>query len=175
MESVEIKEGIKCEFNNNILKCKKEDIEAVRKLFVKGTEIKVENNKLIFICERANRKDIASIKSTIAHIENMFKGLNEKFMYKLEICHVHFPMSIKVQSDKVLVSNFLGEKKSRTAEILPEVEVEVKGNEIIVSSSNIENAGQTAANIERATKVRMKDRRIFQDGIFIKEKPGGKL
>jgi len=42
-----------------------------------------------------------------------------------------------------------------------------------VRSGNKYAAGQTAANLEQATRVRKKDRRVFQDGIFIVEKPTG--
>jgi len=80
-----------------------------------------------------------------------------------------------VEGDEIIIKNFLGEKIPRKAKILPNTSVEIKSNQIIVSSSNIEFAGQTAANIERATKIKKRDRRIFQDGIFIIEKPGEKL
>ena len=52
------------------------------------------------------------------------------------------------------------------------VEVKVDKENIEIKSDNIERAGQSAANIEKGTKVRNKDRRIYQDGIFITEKPG---
>jgi len=83
-------------------------------------------------------------------------------------------MTLKLEGDKLKISNFLGEKISRVAQVLPNVEVEIKGNEITISSHNKESAGQTAANFEKATKVKGRDRRIFQDGIFITHKPGDK-
>ena len=44
-----------------------------------------------------------------------------------------------------------------------------------VSSVDKELAGQVAANFETATKVPMKDRRVFQDGIFIINKAGREM
>jgi len=38
---------------------------------------------------------------------------------------------------------------------------------VIVEGIDIEHVGQTAANIELATKVKDKDRRVFADGIYI--------
>jgi len=42
----------------------------------------------------------------------------------------------------------------------------------VLNGPNLEDAGQTAANIERATKIKGFDPRVFQDGIYIIEKPG---
>lgn len=115
------------------------------------------------------------IKTYISHAENIFKGLEEKFIYELEICNVHFPITAKVENDKVIISNFVGEKVNRAANILEGVEVEIKGQKISVSGPDIEKTGQTAANIEKTARISKKDRRVFQDGIFITSKPGGPI
>jgi hypothetical protein len=51
-------------------------------------------------------------------------------------------MTLKVEKGKLLINNFLGEKKPRTAIIKPNVNVEVKGQEVFVSSHDKDLAGQ---------------------------------
>ena len=171
----DIPEGISGEISGDILKFKKDNEEVERMISIPGTSFKIDDNKAVFVCEKANKKSIAMINSAVSHVRNMLKGLEEKFVYKLEICHVHFPMTVKAEGDKVVINNFLGEKESREAPILSGVNVEIKGNEVTVSGTDIDKAGQTAANIEQAARVPKKDKRIFQDGIFMTEKPGGKI
>jgi large subunit ribosomal protein L6 len=174
-EEIKIPDGVSCEFGQGIIKFKKGDIEIERKISILGTELKNEKGVVKFICNKANRKNIAAIKTHITHIKNILDGLENKFVYEMEICNVHFPITAKVEKDKVLISNFLGEKVNRFAQILEGVEVEIKSQNVTVSSPDIEKAGQTAANIEKASRVQNKDRRIFQDGIFITSKPGGMI
>lgn len=174
-EKLEIPEGVSCEFSNRILKCKKNSLELSREINLPEVEIKIENSSIIFKCDRGTKKHNKSIHAQIAHIKNLFQGLEKKFIYKLEACNVHFPMSLKVEGNNLVITNFLGERTPRKAKILPNTQVEIKGQQITISSSDIESAGQTAANLEKATKIKSRDRRIFQDGIYIVEKPGREL
>lgn len=91
----------------------------------------------------------------------------------MKVVYVYFPVSIKVEGDKVVISNFCGERKPRIAKIVGDTKVEVKEDDIIVSGINVEEVGQTAANIEQATKVKGKDPRVFLDGIYVYEKGPG--
>ena len=89
----------------------------------------------------------------------------------MTILYAHFPMQVKVDGKTLVIGNFLGEKKPRIAKILGETKVKVSGNEVAVSGINKEDVGQTAANIEQKTKIKRFDPRIFQDGIYIVQKP----
>jgi large subunit ribosomal protein L6 len=51
--------------------------------------------------------------------------------------------------------------------------VAVQGDELIVAGINKEHVGQTAANIEQATRIKRRDPRVFQDGIYCIEKSEG--
>jgi len=169
-EKIEIPQGAQCSFENNILKCKKDSVELSRKIEIPGVKIKIGEKEITLEIEAGNRDKFKQIMANMAHIKNIFYGLERKFVYKMQACNVHFPMTLKVDKNKLLINNFLGEKQSRKAEIIPGVNVEIKGQDLTISSHDKEAAGQTAANIEKATKVRYKDRRIFQDGIYIVEK-----
>ena len=50
------------------------------------------------------------------------------------------------------------------------MKVTVNGDEVVVTGIDKEKVGNTAANIESATRIRKRDPRVFQDGIYIVEK-----
>ncbi|MAG38430.1 50S ribosomal protein L6 [Candidatus Pacearchaeota archaeon] len=174
LESLDIPEGIPCSYEDFIIVCKKDSLEIKKEVKIPNVTLKIADNKITFESKKGSKNEIKKIKTVIAHLKNIFSGLNEPFVYRLESANVHFPMTLKVEGSKLVINNFLGEKVPRTAEILPNVNVEIKGQEITITGYNKESAGQTAANFENATKVVNKDRRIFQDGIYITEKPGDK-
>ena len=130
---------------------------------------KLENS--IKISAKSDKRKLKSEVGTIVSIiQNMIKGVTEGFVYKMKIVYMHFPMTVKVSGKEILISNFLGEKQSRKAKIVGESKVEVNGDEVIVTGINKENVGQTAANIEKSTWIKNRDRRVFSDGIYITEK-----
>ncbi len=175
LSEVIIPSEIQVTLNDSIFNMKSNGKEITRKFPENPkVEVKLEGNKIVITSNKATKRELKLINSIIAHLYNMISGVKEDFVYKLEVCNVHFPMVVKVDGDLVKIKNFLGEKIDRQAKILPNVKVKVSGNNIEVSSPDVEAAGQTAARLEIATKIRNRDRRVFQDGIFITHKPDRK-
>lgn len=135
-----------------------------------GIKIEVAGNKVKLSSESEDRKTKALVGTVIAHIRNMVKGVTTGYVYKLRLVYAHFPATLKVEGDKILIQNFLGEKTPRVAKIVGDTKVEIKGPNIRLSGINKEDVGQTAANLEVATQIKKYSRKVFQDGVFIIEK-----
>ncbi|MFA5746342.1 MAG: 50S ribosomal protein L6 [archaeon] len=132
--------------------------------------VKLLNGEVELTPKNKKKTTKAVINTTEKHMINAIKGLDHEYVYKLAIVYSHFPITVKAEGNEIIISNFLGEKKPRKTRILPGCKVEVKGKDIIVRSHNKYNAGQTAGNIEKTTRVVGKDFRIFDDGCYIVEK-----
>jgi large subunit ribosomal protein L6 len=171
-EEIEIPEKVEIKVEGLLLTVKGSKGELKRKFPLK---INHDGKKLIIEIKNATKRDKNLLKTGVAHIKNMIKGVIEGYKYSLQICSVHFPMNVSATKDQIIIKNFLGEAKERKAVILPTVKVEIKGDIINLESPDKEAAGQTAANIETSTHVKARDRRIFQDGIWIIEKAGQKI
>ena len=107
---VQIPEGITCKFENSTrtLRCKKEDIEIDKKISILGTDLKIENNTIKFICNKANKKDVAMIKAYDAHVRNMLRGLKEKFVYELNYFRcVTYKKKMSRISPKAILTGFI--------------------------------------------------------------------
>ena len=171
-EEIEIPENITIDVDGSEVIVKSGGKELRRTLSYPNVSIKKEDNKIVIESSYPRKKQAAIIGTFASHINNMIKGVSEGFEYKLKIRYAHFPMKISVKGNEVIIDNFLGEKHPRKAKILEGVNVKVSGEDIIVSGIDKEKTGQTAANIEQATRVKGRDTRVFQDGIYIVEKAG---
>ncbi len=170
---LDIPEGLSIKQENNVLVVEGPKGKLTREFFHPRINITIEDSKVKIIYEddKIRRKIKALVNTWKAHIRNMIKGVKDGFEYKLKIFYTHFPMSVKVEGNKVVISNFLGEKGNRYAEILEGVSVDIKGDEIFVRGIDKEKVGQTAANMELATKDKGgRDPRKFADGIYIVHK-----
>ena len=136
--------------------------------------LKVNDHEVIIESKKDNKRAKRIINTYKAHINNLIKGVLEGYEAELAIRYGHFPMTVKVEGKEVLVENFVGEKVPRKTRIVGECEVSVNGDRVKVKGINKEHVGQTAANIELMTRIKNKDYRIFQDGIWIVKKPGRK-
>lgn len=101
-----------------------------------------------------------------SHLNNAIKGVLEGHKKKMKVIQAHFPMKLEQKGDKIFIKNFLGSKVDRVANIIGSTKVSIKGQEIYIEGPDIYAVGQTAANLRQATKVRNKDVRVFQDGIY---------
>lgn len=172
---IDIPEGITVTMDGNVVTVKGEKGEVVKKLHAPQVTITVKDNKFTINCEKATKREAKNMYTIQAHFKNMIKGAQEGFVYKLKICSGHFPMTCAVSGTDFTIKNFLGEKHPRKVKLPEGATVKINGDEIVVESPNKELAGQAAATIEQATKVRGRDLRIFQDGIYIIEKAGKSL
>ena len=167
IREVEIPEGVKVEVERGKVIVEGPKGKLERELYHPRILIEKKDNKVEVKCEFARRKEKALVGTFAAHIRNMIKGVTEGFVYKMKVVYSHFPIKVNVKGNEVIIENFLGEKHPRKAKIFGNVKVSIKGDEIILEGINIEEVGQTAANIEDATKVKYRDVRVFQDGIYI--------
>jgi large subunit ribosomal protein L6 len=128
----------------------------------------LNGNMVQISCTQApHKKEKALLGTYKAHIRNMAKGVTQGYEISMKTVFSHFPIKSTVDGHHLMIQNFLGERYPRKAEILESVKVEVKGENITITGIDKEKVGQTAANIERATKVKDRDIRVFQDGIYI--------
>lgn len=144
--------------------------EFIHPMFAGKIKMTKKDNEVIIATETNARKIKAMVGTIAAHIRNMIRGVTDGYTYKLKIVYMHFPFTVKLDNGVVIVSNFLGGKAVRKANIVGSAKVDIKGDEIIVTGINREEVGQTCGNLERATKISSRDRRVFQDGIFLVSK-----
>ncbi|NOZ81576.1 MAG: 50S ribosomal protein L6 [Candidatus Micrarchaeota archaeon] len=125
----------------------------------------------IIVSGGERRKEKAMVGTVAAHIKNMILGVTKGFEAKLKAVYVHFPITLNLKGNELHIENFLGEKKPRKAVIPDGVEVKISGQEIKITGTDKELVGMAAARIEQATRIRARDRRKFQDGVWITQKP----
>ncbi len=160
--SVSIKEG-----NNVTLKGPKGELNRTFKTY--RVKLSNEGNVITLTGSPNNKQTGVFVETISAHIRNMTEGLVYGYQYKMKVVYSHFPMSIAVEKGIVNIKNFLGEKFPRKAKIVGNTKVEAKGQEVTVSGINKEDVGQTASNLEQKSKVKGKDIRRYQDGIYLIE------
>lgn len=140
---------------------------------VKGSkgEVSVPLSKGISVAQESGNIKISGSKMFVntckAHLLNAFKGVTQGHEKKMVILYSHFPVKVEVKGDEIHIKNFLGAKVDRIAKVVGSTNVKVKGKEVVLQGPSMYDVGQTAANLRTATRIRGKDERVFQDGIYV--------
>jgi large subunit ribosomal protein L6 len=169
-EKVAIPKGVKVDITGSTVTVTGPKGKLTRAYSHPKAKIEKVEDHVVVSCELPRIKDKAIVGTFASHITNMMEGVTKGFEYKMKIVYSHFPMKTTVKGNKFVIENFLGERSARNAIILGDTKITVKGNDVVLEGTNIEDVGQTAANVEKATSIRGFDPRVFQDGIYIVEK-----
>lgn len=169
-KTIPIPDGVTVTFEGRVLSTSGPKGKNERQFWYPGINLEVTDSEIIVDSSSVKKSQKAMVGTFASHVENMMKGVNEGFEYRMKVVYSHFPMQLKVNDKKLNISNFLGEKKPRAAKILGDTTVKASADEVIVTGINKEDVGQTAANIEQATRIKRFDPRVFQDGIYVVEK-----
>ena len=99
-------------------------------------------------------------------VMNDIKGVTVGFEFKMKSVHAHFPITVEVKGQTITINNIIGERVPRIAQIAGATKVEVKGQNVRIYGPSLDDVSQTAANVRKACRMRNKDTRVFQDGLY---------
>jgi len=170
---IEIPNGVEVKIEKRVVTVNGEKGTLTRDFSDAPVLIQLEDKTVKVQANWPRKREAALVGTVSSHIQNMITGVTKGFTYKLKIVFSHFPISVKVKEDVMSIENFTGERSPRFVRIMGDTKVSVKEDDVIVQGINLEDVSQTAANIEHGTKVKIKDPRVFLDGIFIYEKRKG--
>ncbi|MCJ7478858.1 MAG: 50S ribosomal protein L6 [Candidatus Nanohaloarchaeota archaeon QJJ-7] len=169
-KNIEIPEGVEAEVENGTVQVSSGDSSVDKELDHQDLDIQTDNGD-ITVSASNDRRDVKALMGTYeSHIKNMVDGVTEGFEYHMKGFYSHFPMDMKVEGDRFVISNFIGERSTREVDIPGSVDIQIDGEDVILSGPDKDAVGQTAANIEQACHKGDRDPRKFQDGIYITDR-----
>lgn len=169
-KTVELPQGVTASVTQRSLMVKGPNGSATKAFQRIPVEIEVQGTRVKIKPFTTKKKDRISANTVSSIVRGLVHGVTKGYEYRMKVIFAHFPVTVKVKDDTVLIENFMGERSPRVAKILPGCKVAVDGDDIVIKGASVEQVGQTAANVEQATRVKRKDQRIFLDGIYVYEK-----
>ena len=169
--AIEIPDEVSAEVSNLDLTVEGPNGSVTRTLWFPSVSVSVDDGEVVITTDADDAKTNATVGTFESHVSNMIHGVTEGWEYEMEVYYAHFPMQVDVDGDEVVIENFLGERSERRTPLRGDTEVQVDGEVVTLSGPSKEDVGQTAADIEQLTRVTDKDNRVFQDGVYITQKP----
>ena len=167
---VKIPESVTVRIEENLVKVTGPKGMLMREMYYPNVSLSVTGKDFAITTESGRKKILAICGTFAAHLENMIRGVTESYQYRMKVVYSHFPIQIKIAGNQIEIGNFLGEKRPRFARIEKDVKVALGADEVTLTGIDKESVGKTAANIEHATRIRDRDPRVFQDGVYIVER-----
>ncbi len=137
--------------------------DALLKVEINGSKIKVEPSP---INKKLTKKAMVAEQSLAKELSNDSEGVVKYFEVNMEAVYAHFPLTIEVKPKEIIIKNMLGERAARTADVVGATKAEAKEKKLRIYGIKLEDVTQTAANVRKACRVKHKDERVFQDGVY---------
>ena len=167
---IEIPQGVKVKVQGFEFEAQGPRGKVTKKFRNEYVSVEMKDKKIRVFTKREKKTDTAVVGTWESIIKSSFTGVTKGFIYTMKIVYAHFPVKVTVKGNQVLLDNFLGEKSPRKITLGPDTKVTVKGDLVTVEGSDLEVTGNAAARIEKMSKIKGFDPRVFQDGIYIVRK-----
>lgn len=142
----------------------------------KRISITSDGKKVTFAAEFPRQNTVALVYTLKNILSNLVEGVQVGYTYKMKIVYSHFPITVvppKKGETEIQIKNFIGERAARIVHSSGDVTIKANKDEVIVSGCDKESVGQTCANIQKKCKIKNKDKRVFQDGVYVFRKELG--
>lgn len=169
-EQITVPDGVDVTMTGHTVTVESGDATVTRIFDHPAIAISIDGDAITVSTDSRRRDDRAVLGTYTAHLRNMMDGVTKGFEYRMQGFYQHFPMDLSVQGDTFIIKNFIGERAPREISIPEGVDVQVDGEDIVVTGADKERVGQTAATIEQACYKGTRDPRKFQDGVYITER-----
>jgi large subunit ribosomal protein L6 len=170
MISVKIPSGIKVSVDGGNCITVKGSLGKNRRIFntsllnisVNGNEVSISPTEVKPLAKNGEK----AAKALRKEIQNDIDGVTRYFEINMKSIHAHFPLTMEVKGGSFMLKNMIGERAARSAKIVGNTKVEISGQNARIYGTSLDDVSQTAANIRKASKIRKKDDRVFQDGVY---------
>ena len=167
--TLNIPEKINVEIKDGIISVKGALGSNTRKFNANLLGIKKASNTVVIepaMEKHLHKKASNAAKAIAKEINNDIKGVERYYEVKMQTVFEHFPITVEIKPGIVNIKNMMGERDIRKGRIMGSTKVESKDQNMRIYGTSLDDVKQTALNVRRACKIRRKDDRSFQDGIW---------
>ena len=176
MQVIDVPDGVELRFAKGTMRVSGR-LGAATKDFRKipvAIEVSGDGRKVTARAAGRRKRDYSILNTACSIIRNLVGGVQEGYTVKMKVVYAHFPITVRVDGDAILVENFQGERSARRARIVGRgTKVDPQGEDVVITGPVLTDVAQTAANLQQNTRVKNKDHRVFLDGIYVYEKRAG--
>lgn len=169
-EIINVPSGISVSLKEGLLTVKGPRGSVSKKFLYEYARIELLNGNIKIYTTREKKSDASVIGTWRSIINSLFIGVTKGYVYTMKIVYAHFPVKVTAKGNEITLDNFLGEKSPRKLVLNENIKVNIKGDTVTLEGNDLEALGNAAARIERLSKIKGFDPRVFQDGIYIVKK-----